>query len=207
MSRYPIDDRIDKTIEADPIELDIDEFDEPSGSPLSPEEIAAAGVSLALWQSPDAFKAAVDALCTRCVSKDWFNSPQLKFLHDAFVLARFACRQRLEEVRLAESLARWPDGFARINATTNRTEDGNKPQFASAVSLHSGRRGRPFRKKLKSNYQHNRHRLGRSLVATKRLGWFSRRTVAEQGQHRDLDARWRSFDLLQKSKRANRQIR
>ena len=73
MARDPIDDWMDKAIEADLVELDIDEFDGHSGPPLSHEDIEVARVRLARWQGPDAFKAAVDALCARCVSKDWFN--------------------------------------------------------------------------------------------------------------------------------------
>jgi hypothetical protein len=131
MSRDPLDDWIDEAIEADPVELDIDEFDEPSGSPLSPEEIEAARVSLAQWQSPDVFKTAVDALCARCVSKDWFNRPQLKFLHDAFVLARFARHQHVDEVRLTELSAQWPDGLVRVAGKTHNIE---------VTSTHGGRK-------------------------------------------------------------------
>jgi hypothetical protein len=131
MSRDPIEDWIDKAIDADPVELDIDEFDEPSGPPLSPEEIEAARLSLARWQIPDAFKAEVDALCARCVSKNWFNRPQLKFLHDAFVLARFARHRRVDEVRLAEPSAQWPDGFVRIAGKTHNIE---------VTSTHGGRK-------------------------------------------------------------------
>lgn len=89
---------------------------------MSIEEIEAARVDLAQWQSPNAFKASVDALCARCISKDWFNRPQLKFLHDAFVLARFALRQRVEQVRLAEASSQWPDGFARLNGKIHNIE-------------------------------------------------------------------------------------
>jgi hypothetical protein len=42
----------------------------------------------------------------RCASKDWFNRPRLKFLHDAFVLARFAWHQRVDR-------AFTPDVFSR----------------------------------------------------------------------------------------------
>jgi hypothetical protein len=131
MSRDPINDWIDEAIEADPIDLDIDEFDEPSGPPLSPEEIDVARASLARWQSPDMFKAAVDALCARCESKDWFNRPQLKFLHDAFVLARFARLQHLDHVCLAEPSAQWPDGFVRVAGKTHNIE---------VTSTHGGRK-------------------------------------------------------------------
>jgi len=137
MSRDPIDDWIDKAIEADPVELDINEFDEPSGPPLSALGIEAARVSLGQWQTPDAFKAAVDAVCARCVPRDWFNRPQLKFLHDAFVLARFAQRQGADDVRLAEPSAQWPDGFVQIAGKTHNIE---------VTSTHGGRKlGKEYR--------------------------------------------------------------
>jgi hypothetical protein len=127
----PINDWIDKAVETDTVELDIDEFNEASGLPLSPEEIEAARVSLTRWQDPGAFKVEVDALCARCVSRDWFNRTQLKFLHDAFVLARFALHSRVNEVRLAEASAQWPDGFVRIAGKTHDVE---------VTSTHGGRR-------------------------------------------------------------------
>jgi hypothetical protein len=122
MACDPINDWIDKAVEADTVEFDIDEFNEPSGPPLSPEEIEAARVSLTRWQDPGAFKVEVDALCRRCASNDWFNRPQLKFLHDAFVLSRFAVQSRVNEVRLAQASAQWPDGFVRIVGKTHNIE-------------------------------------------------------------------------------------
>ena len=98
-----LEDLIDRAIEADLGDLDFDEFDDPPpGPPLSPQDIEAARTKLAQWQHPDAFKFEVDALCARCLSKDWFNRPRLKFLHDTFVLARFAKHCRVDEVRLAD---------------------------------------------------------------------------------------------------------
>jgi hypothetical protein len=90
MSRAPIDERINEEIGADSTEVDIDEFDGPSGPPLSVEELGAARASLAQWQKPAAFKVSVGGFSARCTSKDWFSRPELKFLHEAFVLARFA---------------------------------------------------------------------------------------------------------------------
>jgi hypothetical protein len=131
MARDPIDDWIDRAVEADPVDMDIDEFDGPSGPPLSPEEIEAARMSLAEWQRPGVFKVAVDALCARCVSKDWFTRPELKFLHDAFVLARFALHRGVDEVRLAPPSAQWPDGFVRHAGKTHNIE---------VTSTHGGRK-------------------------------------------------------------------
>jgi hypothetical protein len=51
MVRDPIENWIDRVIEADPVELDIEELDEPTGPPLTSEEIKAARVSLTEWQS------------------------------------------------------------------------------------------------------------------------------------------------------------
>ncbi len=138
MARDRIDDWIERAIKADPVELDIDEFDGHSGPPLSREDIEAARVSLARWQRHDAFKATTDALCGRCASKDWFNHPQLNFLHDAFVLARFARHQRVDEVRLAGPLAQWPDGFVRLAGKVHNIE---------VTSTHGGRKlGEEYRK-------------------------------------------------------------
>jgi hypothetical protein len=117
--------------QANPVDLEMDEIQELSGSPLGTGEIEAARISLAQWQSPDSFKTAVDGLCARCASKEWFNTPQLKFLHDAFVLARFARHQRVDEVRLAETSERWPDGFVRIAGKIHNIE---------VTSTHGGRR-------------------------------------------------------------------
>jgi hypothetical protein len=130
MSRDLIDDWIDKVIEADPLELDIDEFDEPLGPPLSLAEIEAARGSLAQWQSPDGFKAATDALASRCHARDWFNNSHLKFLHDAFVLARFARRLQVDGVRLGGQSEQWPDGFV---------QQGGKVHNIEVTSTHGGR--------------------------------------------------------------------
>jgi hypothetical protein len=131
MASDPIDEWIDKAVESDPSELDIDDLDESHGPPLSTAEIESARHVLSCLHDPVAFKTSVDALCARCNSKDWFNRPQLKFLHDAFVLARFAQRRKVDEVRLAESTARWPDGFVRIGRQTHNIE---------VTSTHGGRK-------------------------------------------------------------------
>jgi hypothetical protein len=131
VERNPIDNRTGQEMEIDPIKPDIDELDEPSGLPLSNEEIIIARTGLAFWQSPDKFKAAVDVLCDRCASADWFNRPQLKFLHEAFVLARFAQRISADKVRLAQTSLRWPDGFVQISGKAHSVE---------VTSTHGGRR-------------------------------------------------------------------
>ena len=122
MSRAPIDERINEDTGTNSTEVDIDEFDGPSRPPLSAEEIEAARASLAQWQEPAAFKAAVDGFSARCTSPDWFSRPELKFLHEAFVLARFALRRGVDHVRLAEPLAQWPDGFVQLAGKTHNVE-------------------------------------------------------------------------------------
>jgi hypothetical protein len=130
MSRDPIDEWIDQACEVDQPELEIDEFGERTGPPLTPEDLAQARGALARWQSPDVFKAATDALCARCDSRDWFNRPQLKFLHDAFILARFARAEDVESVCLAGPSEEWPDGFVRC---------GGKVHNIEVTSTHGGR--------------------------------------------------------------------
>jgi hypothetical protein len=130
MSRDALDEFIDKALEAEPLELEIDEFDPPAGPPLTDGEIRQARQTLAQRQAPDIFKATTDALCARCGSKDWFNSPHLKFLHDAFVLARFARAQEAESVRLAGPLEQWPDGVMRLDGKDHNVE---------VTSTHGGR--------------------------------------------------------------------
>jgi hypothetical protein len=131
MSDDPSDERIDKAIEVTLNEPNADEFDEPSGPPLSGEEIEAAKTKLTQWQSPDVFKAAVDTYCARCTSRDWFSRPELKFLHEAFVLARFALQIPASGVRMAEPSAQWPDGFVQLSGKTHNIE---------VTSTHGGRR-------------------------------------------------------------------
>jgi hypothetical protein len=135
MARDPLDEWIDKAIEADPQTLDADDLDDdldlPAGPPLTPSEIDAARTSLAQWAAPETFKGAVDVLSARCKSRDWFNRPQLKFLHDAFVLARFALRRKVDQVRLTESTSQWPDGYVRIGSRTHNIE---------ITSTHGGRK-------------------------------------------------------------------
>lgn len=87
------DEWIDSVCDSAPLpsDLDIDDDDDgPVGPPLATGEIQAASTRLARWQSATAFSADTKALCNRCVSADYFLQPRLKFLHDAYVLAKFA---------------------------------------------------------------------------------------------------------------------
>lgn len=126
-----IDDWIDKVLDATVLPNESEDVDEAAGPPLSVKDIEDAEKTLTRWQSATEFKASVDAFCSRCNSKDWFNRPQLKFLHDAFVLARFAVQHPAEEVRLTERAAQWPDGFVRIEKRTYNIE---------VTSTHGGRK-------------------------------------------------------------------
>ena len=82
-------------------------------------------MSLEQWQDPDAFKATSDALLARYIYNnrpDLFFKPELKFLHDAFVLARFACRHGVDRVRLEQPSKEWPDGVVQIAGEEHRSK-------------------------------------------------------------------------------------
>jgi len=55
----------------------------------------------------------------------------LKFLHDAFVLARLAKHLCAEKVRLAEPSAQWPDGLVQLEGKIRNIE---------VTSTHGGRK-------------------------------------------------------------------
>jgi hypothetical protein len=134
------DEWIEKVCEGDPLPVDLDDDDESSviGPPLTTEEIQAAQVRLARWQSVQAFNADTTALCDRCTSPDYFLQSRLKFLHNARVLAEFARLQNVDQVRLANYDENWPDGFVVIQ---------NRPFNIEVTSTHSGR-------KLGDEYRH-----------------------------------------------------
>src|SRR5882762_195717 len=119
------DECIDKVCEADPLPDDFDlEDDEPIpvGLPLTPKEIEAACVELGRWQSVETFSSAERPLRLRNADPDFFLQPQLKFLHDAYVLAKFAARIGADQVRLADRRDQWPDGFVRVSKHTIKVE-------------------------------------------------------------------------------------
>lgn len=125
-----LDKWIDAACENDPIEFP--EFiDEQSGPPLSESEIRQAVERLDNWQAPAVFQSDVSALCKRCNSKDWFNRPQLKFLHDAFVLEEFVRHRPVDKVRLVPQSEQWPDGQIRI---------GRDERNVEVTSEHGGRK-------------------------------------------------------------------
>ena len=127
-----IDDFVEQAFarEAPQVEIEDEEAVE-HGRPLTPSEIELARQELCQWQMPDTFAVAVKALCARCASKDWFNSPRLKFLHDAYVLSAFATAHEAESVRLAGSTEQWPDGYVKISGRAHNVE---------ITSTHGGRR-------------------------------------------------------------------
>ena len=92
------------------------------GPPLTPEEIEDARVRLAKWQPAEAFSNEVKALCNRCLSPDYFLQPKLKFLHDAYVLAKFARKRDVDAVRLTPHNEVWPDGYVKIQSNTFNVE-------------------------------------------------------------------------------------
>lgn len=111
------DEWVDEVCEAEPLpdDLDLDDEPIPVGPPLTPAEIDSARVQLARWQSVDAFQSIENSLRLRNTSPDFFLQPQLKFLHDAYVIAKLGAKSGADQVRLADRRDQWPDGFVRMN--------------------------------------------------------------------------------------------
>jgi hypothetical protein len=136
------DNWIDKVFAAEPIP-DEEVSDEawtvtPCGPPLTDEEINIALDRLTGWQSPNSFRDDVLQLCSRCSPSDYFSQPRLKFLHDAFVLAKFATKRSVDQIRLASRDERWPDGHVKIGSRTFNVE---------VTSTHGDRKlGQEYRK-------------------------------------------------------------
>jgi hypothetical protein len=139
MPRNSLDDWIDEVCEADP--PPIEGFEEPQRgrrSPLILDELQEGFACLVQWQSSATFNDTTRAMCSRCHPRDFFNQPQLKFLHDAHVLAEFAQQlKEVEAVRLASATDQWPDGFVRI---------GDEIHNIEVTSTHGGRKlGKEYR--------------------------------------------------------------
>jgi hypothetical protein len=134
MPRDDFDDWIDKACEADPLPNDVGDDSwtvAPRGPPLTQEEIDAAGTRLAKWQSAEVFSKDVMELCNRCSSSDYFQLPRLNFPQEAFILAEFATKRRVDQVRLAAPSERWPNGYVKIqdlafNVEVTSTHGGRK---------------------------------------------------------------------------------
>jgi hypothetical protein len=125
MPREDFDDWIDKACEADPLPNDVGDDSwtvAPRGPPLTQQEIDAAGTRLAKWQSAEVFSKDVMELRNRCSSSDFFQ---------AFILAEFATKRRVDQVMLAAPNERWPDGYVKIqdlafNVEVTSTHGGRK---------------------------------------------------------------------------------
>lgn len=131
MQRKDLDDFVDRALEADPLPMEVDEPPIPRGPPLSDKELLAARARLSKYQPSTDFISATQDLCKRYKSSEFFSRPQLKFLHDAYVLAEFIRLTKVEHVRLADRSEQWPDGYIRLN---------NKVHYIEATSHHGGRK-------------------------------------------------------------------
>jgi hypothetical protein len=131
MKHDELDDWIHRALVADPLPMEVDESPIERGPPFSDAELIAARDSLSKWQTPASFIAATESFCKRFRSEEWFKRPQVKFLHDAYVLAEFARFTKVEGVCLAHRSDQWPDGFVRL---------GNNVHNIEATSHHGGRK-------------------------------------------------------------------
>jgi hypothetical protein len=131
MPRDQLDDWIDKALEADPLPMEIDEPTIERGPPLTDAELIVARDGLSKWHTPSEFISVTEDLCSRYGSEAWFSRPQLKFLHDAYVLAEFVRLTKVESVRLAPKSEQWPDGYVKIDGKVHNIE---------ATSHHGGRK-------------------------------------------------------------------
>ena len=82
----------------------------------------AAHEALAKSRTPGDFRALVNGLAARYPSREFFNNPRLKFLHDACTLAQFVKHKTVDRVRLARSSDQWPDGFIELGQATINVE-------------------------------------------------------------------------------------
>jgi hypothetical protein len=69
--------------------------------------------TLAAWHRPGVFRSYVKHYVNQSPSREFFNDPKLKFLHDAWTLAELVKHKRVAEVRLARHDEQWPDGYVR----------------------------------------------------------------------------------------------
>jgi hypothetical protein len=112
-----IDGWIEKALGADPLPMEI----------VEPEALPGGGLQagqekLTIWQPSQQFRDTTESLCSRCRSSEYFNRPQLKFLHDAYVLAEFIRLEPVESVRLASRSDQWPDGFVKLQGRVRKIE-------------------------------------------------------------------------------------
>jgi hypothetical protein len=76
----------------------------------------AAFSELTVWQRPGEFRRRVTAFVNQCRSREFFNDPKLKFLHDAWTLAELIKHKRVSNIRLARADERWPDGYVQLRS-------------------------------------------------------------------------------------------
>jgi hypothetical protein len=128
---------IDAALAADPLPALDDEEELPTEPLPSENELAAAQESLSQWKSPEEFYRITVGLCARSPGPEFFNRAQFKFLREAYVLGKFAKRQRAEAVRLVAPSERWPDGLIRLEGRDHGIE---------VTSTHGGRKlGKEYR--------------------------------------------------------------
>jgi hypothetical protein len=132
LSRSVADDFPDEVREAVSDDLDLEDDESVPADPSpTPEEIDAACAELSKWQPVGAFQRVEKPFRLRNANPDFFLRPGLKFLHDAYVLAKFAAKIGADQVRLADRRDQWPDGFVRVSKRTIKVE---------VTSTHGGRK-------------------------------------------------------------------
>jgi hypothetical protein len=101
----------------------VEELDHDESAPaLTTDELNQAREELAVWHSPADFRQAVGNLLRRCRSSEIFQNPRLKFLLDAWTLARFVEHKPVDRVRLGGPTNRWPDGYVQIGRRSENVE-------------------------------------------------------------------------------------
>jgi hypothetical protein len=206
-----LDELINSACENDPVEI-AEFIDEEAGPPLSNDEIRQAWDNLSRWHSPADFRNAVHPLCKRCNSADWFNRPNLKFLHDAFVLAEVVGELTVDEVRLAAPADQWPDGYVRVggkdhNVEVTSTHGGRKlgaeyrnvtkPELVQSIAAPVGKIARDLDAAIQAKVA--KHYGSRSwlVVYLNIHDWFGiRQTVAESAIERMKQMHAQSFDAI-----------
>jgi hypothetical protein len=75
------------------------------------DELARARAMLSVWQSSSSFIEAATHLHSRTTSTVFFNRPELAFLRDAWVIAKFLKWRPHKRARLSSREEAWPDGL------------------------------------------------------------------------------------------------
>ena len=190
--RDELDELIDGACEADPLPLCDEDAEPPRGPPLSPGERRHAQLRLAMSQTPADFIANTNTLCGRCNSEDFFNRPYLKFLHDAYVLAKLVELTPVENVRLAGVADQWPDGYVTLAGKTHNIE---------ITSTHGRRKlGKEYRSRWTARMDPVENWVASDLGARIRLRGLGRLSFRQCDDVRRL-RRGRLIRLLQEARR------